>query len=56
MTETARDRLIVGLDLPTIADAEKIVSTLGNDVSFYKIGYQLVFAGGLEFADRKSVV
>ncbi|RAS18554.1 orotidine-5'-phosphate decarboxylase [Ensifer adhaerens] len=50
MTETARDRLIVGLDLPTITDAEKIVSTLGNDVSFYKIGYQLVFAGGLEFA------
>src|SRR6478609_3951620 len=50
MTETARDRLIVGLDLPTIADAEKIVSTLGNDVSFYKIGYQLGFAGGLEFA------
>ncbi|WP_104662579.1 orotidine-5'-phosphate decarboxylase [Ensifer adhaerens] len=50
MTETARDRLIVGLDLPTIAEAEKIVSTLGNDVSFYKIGYQLVFAGGLEFA------
>lgn len=50
MTETARDRLIVGLDLPTIADAERIVSTLGNDVSFYKIGYQLVFAGGLEFA------
>ncbi|WP_077962680.1 orotidine-5'-phosphate decarboxylase [Ensifer adhaerens] len=50
MTETARDRLIVGLDLPTIAAAEKIVSTLGNDVSFYKIGYQLVFAGGLEFA------
>ncbi|MEI2299966.1 orotidine-5'-phosphate decarboxylase [Ensifer sp. MJa1] len=50
MTESARDRLIVGLDLPTIADAEKIVSTLGNDVSFYKIGYQLVFAGGLEFA------
>ncbi|WVT73492.1 orotidine-5'-phosphate decarboxylase [Sinorhizobium chiapasense] len=50
MTETARDRLIVGLDLPTIADAERIVSTLGNEVSFYKIGYQLVFAGGLEFA------
>lgn len=50
MTESARDRLIVGLDLPTIADAEKIVSTLGDDVSFYKIGYQLVFAGGLEFA------
>ena len=50
MTETGRDRLIVGLDLPTIADAERIVSTLGSEVSFYKIGYQLVFAGGLEFA------
>lgn len=50
MTETARDRLIVGLDLPTIAEAEKIVATLGDDVAFYKIGYQLVFAGGLEFA------
>jgi orotidine-5'-phosphate decarboxylase len=46
----ARDRLIVGLDIPTIAEAEKMVATLGDSVSFYKIGYQLVFAGGLEFA------
>lgn len=47
---TARDRLIVGLDIPTIGEAEKMVSTLGDTVSFYKIGYQLVFAGGLELA------
>ncbi len=47
---TARDRLIVGLDLPTISEAETVVRTLGSDVSFYKIGYQLAFAGGLEFA------
>ena len=46
----ARERLIVGLDVPTLGEAEKIVSTLGDDVLFYKIGYQLVFAGGLEFA------
>ncbi|WP_037079587.1 orotidine-5'-phosphate decarboxylase [Neorhizobium vignae] len=46
----ARDRLIVGLDIPTIGEAEKMVSTLGDTVSFYKIGYQLVFAGGLELA------
>ncbi|SFA95664.1 orotidine-5'-phosphate decarboxylase [Rhizobium sp. NFR07] len=46
----ARDRLIVGLDIPTIAEAEKMVAALGDTVSFYKIGYQLVFAGGLEFA------
>ena len=50
MTTSARDRLIVGLDLPTIAEAEKIVSALGDEVVFYKIGYQLAFAGGLEFA------
>lgn len=50
MTVTARDRLIVGLDIPTIGEAETIVKTLGDDVLFYKIGYQLAFAGGLEFA------
>jgi orotidine-5'-phosphate decarboxylase len=50
MTETARDRLIVGLDIATVGEAEAIVKTLGDDVLFYKIGYQLAFAGGLEFA------
>ncbi|CAN7245367.1 orotidine-5'-phosphate decarboxylase [Pararhizobium sp. LjRoot238] len=50
MTASARDRLIVGLDIPTIGEAETIVKTLGDDVLFYKIGYQLAFAGGLEFA------
>lgn len=50
MIVTARDRLIVGLDIPTIGEAEAIVKTLGDDVLFYKIGYQLAFAGGLEFA------
>ncbi len=47
---SARDRLIVGLDVPTITEAEAIVAKLGDSVSFYKIGYQLAFAGGLEFA------
>ncbi|CAN7161914.1 orotidine-5'-phosphate decarboxylase [Rhizobium sp. LjRoot30] len=46
----ARDRLIVGLDVPTVQEAERLVATLGDDVLFYKIGYQLAFAGGLEFA------
>ncbi len=45
-----RDRLIVGLDVPTIAAAEKTVATLGDAARFYKIGYQLAFAGGLELA------
>ena len=46
----ARERLIVALDLPTVAAAEAMVSRLGETVSFYKIGYQLAFAGGLPFA------
>ena len=51
MTHDAlRDRLIVGLDVPTVAEAQKAVRELGDSVSFYKVGYQLVFAGGLEFA------
>jgi orotidine-5'-phosphate decarboxylase len=48
--ENARDRLIVGLDLPTLEQAEAVVAALGDDILFYKIGYQLVFAGGLDFA------
>jgi orotidine-5'-phosphate decarboxylase len=46
----ARDRLIVALDLPSVKAAEDMVSRLGDTVSFYKIGYQLAFAGGLPFA------
>jgi orotidine-5'-phosphate decarboxylase len=47
-----RDRLIVALDLPSVAEAEAMIAKLGNAVSFYKIGYQLGFAGGLELAKK----
>lgn len=46
----ASDRLIVGLDLPSVSEAEKAVRDLDGLAGFYKIGYRLVFAGGLEFA------
>jgi len=52
MQQLMRDRLIIGLDVPDIAAAEAIVDRLGDTVSFYKIGYQLVFAGGLDFAEE----
>ncbi|QND54064.1 orotidine-5'-phosphate decarboxylase [Phyllobacterium sp. 628] len=52
MEAALRDRLIVGLDVPSVNDAAKIVSELGDTVSFYKIGYQLAFAGGLGFASE----
>ncbi len=42
-----RDRLIVPLDLPSVAAAEAMVGKLGDAVTFYKIGYQLAYAGGL---------
>jgi orotidine-5'-phosphate decarboxylase len=48
----ARERLIVALDLPSAAAAQAMVERLGETVSFYKIGYQLAFAGGLAFAER----
>jgi len=44
-----RDRLIVGLDLSDRSRAEAMVTQLGSLVSFYKIGYQLALAGGLQF-------
>ncbi|MCO5156193.1 MAG: orotidine-5'-phosphate decarboxylase [Aquamicrobium sp.] len=46
----ASERLIVGLDLPSLAEAERAVRELDGLVSFYKIGYRLVFASGLDFA------
>jgi orotidine-5'-phosphate decarboxylase len=51
VTLAPRDRLIVALDLPSPSQADAMVSRLGDAVSFYKIGYQLAFAGGLAFAD-----
>jgi orotidine-5'-phosphate decarboxylase len=46
-TIAPRDRLIVALDLPDVAAAEAMVARLGDSVTFYKIGYQLAYAGGL---------
>jgi orotidine-5'-phosphate decarboxylase len=45
-----RERLIVALDVPSVAQAEALVRRLGDSVYFYKIGYQLAFAGGLGLA------
>jgi len=48
----ARERLIVALDVPSVKTAEGMVARLGDSVWFYKIGYQLVFAGGLPLAQQ----
>lgn len=48
----ARDRLIVALDLASCEDAENMVAHLGDEVTFYKIGMELAFAGGLGLVPR----
>jgi orotidine-5'-phosphate decarboxylase len=43
-------RLILPLDLPTRAEAEAMVQTLGDAVSVYKIGLQLLASDGMALA------
>jgi orotidine-5'-phosphate decarboxylase len=35
-----------------VDEAQRLVERLGDAVSFYKVGYQLAYAGGLPFAER----
>src|SRR3569832_1319789 len=55
-----KDRLIVPLDVPSVEAAEAMIAGLGDSVTFYKIGYQLAYAGGLpligKLADRGKKV
>ncbi|HEX5380063.1 MAG TPA: orotidine-5'-phosphate decarboxylase [Phenylobacterium sp.] len=46
----ADPRLIVPLDLPTVAEAREIVGRLGEAVSFYKVGLELFATDGMDFA------
>jgi orotidine-5'-phosphate decarboxylase len=50
MIDATKDKLIVALDLPTYDEARALVDRLGDAVSFYKIGLELLLAGGLELA------
>ncbi len=50
LTIPLQDRLIVALDVPTVDEARALVARLGSAVSFYKIGLQLQYAGGIALA------
>ncbi|MCW5696998.1 MAG: orotidine-5'-phosphate decarboxylase [Bauldia sp.] len=52
---TPKERLIVALDLPTVAEAEAMVTQLRDEVGVFKIGLQLAFAGGADLARRLAV-
>lgn len=45
-------RLYVALDLPTVAEAQAVVETLGQSVVSYKIGLQLLPIGGVELGQK----
>ncbi len=49
----ASERLIFALDVPSTDDAIRLVATLDEAVSFYKLGLELFMAGGyFELIDR----
>ena len=47
---TSQDRLILALDVPTIDAARNLIRQTEAALAFYKIGHELLFGGGLEFA------
>ena len=50
MAFDVRDRLFVALDVPDVARARALVTEIGDAAQCYKVGLELLFGGGLEFA------
>ena len=50
--QTADDRLIVALDVPNALAGLSMAETLGDSVSFYKIGLGMLTGGGLALANE----
>lgn len=46
------DSLIVALDMPSVSEARQLIMKLDDSVAFYKVGLELMFAGGLELASE----
>ncbi|MGH6735418.1 MAG: orotidine-5'-phosphate decarboxylase [Methyloceanibacter sp.] len=45
-----KDRIIVALDVAHVDEARALIAQLGDSVGVYKIGLELLFAGGLTLA------
>ncbi len=52
MNDVTKNKLIVALDMPTYDAARDLVDHLDDKVSFYKIGLELLFVGGLDLASE----
>lgn len=48
----ARDRLILALDVPSAAEAERLMEQVQDQISFVKVGLELFTAAGPEFVQR----
>ena len=48
----ANERLIVALDVPTVGEAMRLVTSLTGIVSFFKIGLELQFDAGRSFVEQ----
>lgn len=48
----ADDRLIVALDVPNVIQGLEVAQTIGDAVSFYKIGLGMLTGGGLALANE----
>ena len=48
----AKDRLFVALDVASVDAARRLVAKLGDTISCYKIGLELLFGGGLDVANE----
>lgn len=48
----AKRRLIVALDVPSLAEAGDLIAALGDSVGVYKIGLELLFSGGFQLAQE----
>ena len=52
MMTPAREQLIVALDVPSVDQARALIERLGDSVGVYKIGLELLFAGGLALGEE----
>ena len=48
--QSATGRLVLPLDVPTVAEARDLIAATKGAVGIYKIGMELQFAGGLDLA------
>lgn len=46
-----KDRIVLALDVADLEEARALVDTLGNSVGVFKIGLELIYRGGLGFAE-----